>query len=103
MRDFITNKMQQPVGRAFLRRSSKEAGMCILGYQCRKFLHGFDFRFWLEAMPLEVATLPEHAPDTTRSDIGCLRHRQLVFLVGRSPPDRSDLENFNALPGNTEP
>src|SRR5450631_3434410 len=27
----------------------------------------------------------------------------LVEKYGRSPPDRSDLENFNALPGNTEP
>src|SRR5450631_4211170 len=27
----------------------------------------------------------------------------LVEKFGRSPPDRSDLENFNALPGNTEP
>ena len=83
-------------------RSTEEAGVRIFGYQRCEFLHGFHFRSWFIAVPLQISTLPENSPDAPRSDVCRLRHRRFVFLIGRSPPDRSDLENFNALPDNTE-
>jgi uncharacterized protein (TIGR03790 family) len=53
-------------------------------------------------VPLKVASLPEHTPDTARSDVCRLRYWRFVFLVGESPPARANLEDFDALACNAE-
>jgi hypothetical protein len=54
------------------------------------------------AVPFQIATLPEHAPHTTRSDVGRLRYRRFVLLVGWAQPDRSDFKNLHALTRDAE-
>jgi hypothetical protein len=79
-------------------RSTKEAGMRIVRHERSEIIDRIHLWSGFIAVPLQIATLPEHSPDAARPHVGCLRHGRLVFLAGRSAPGRSDLKDLNALP-----
>jgi len=83
-------------------RSPEEAGIRILRHQRSELIDPIHLRPGLIAVPLQIATLPEHSPDAARPHVGCLRHGRFVFLAGRSAPGGADLENLNALPSDAE-
>jgi len=80
-------------------QSTEEACMGILGHQQCKLVYGFHFWFGFVAMPLQVASLPKHPPDTTSPDVGRLRDGRFAFLVRKLAPGRAYFENFYALSG----
>ena len=90
--------------RIYLRRGvtplwlPEEASMPVLGHQGCELFDRLHFGRRFIAMPLQVAALPEHAPNTAASDICGLCNRRLTALLRWSPPDGADFEDLDALP-----
>ena len=77
--------------------------MCVLGDDRGELFYGLHFRDRFIAVPLEVAALPEHAPQATRSDKGRLGDSSLMLLAALSAPGRAKLKYLDTLAGNGVP
>lgn len=79
-----------------------EAGMFVLINEFEELVDAPGIRRGCIAMPFEICSHPEDAPQVAGFDIGGFGNGMLQHLAGCAPPARANFEYLHALPGNPE-
>ena len=80
----------------------EETSVLVLLHDGQKLFDSCDFRCGSVAVPLLIGALPVHPPHTLSSDKGRFGEGTLTRYL-RPIPLRTNLEQLNALTGDTEP